>query len=331
MVEVETEAADGPATRGRELRPEAVAARPSRARASAVGGLYVAVSAVAFGSMPIFARAAYAAGVDPETLLLLRFAIAALVMWGICALRRARVPRGRSLLLLLGMGAVGYAGQAFSYFKALTLASAGLTALLLYLYPALVAVLSRVVLRHRLSRLQVAAVGMSLLGSVLTVGRPGEGRPLGVALGMLAALIYAVYILVGSRLPADVTPTASTAVVTSAAAAVYGAVALVHGVRLPRTPAGWGAVGALAIVCTVVAITFFLAGLDRLGPVRASTYSTLEPVSTLAFAALLLGEEITVPRLLGGGLILAAVLLLARAEAPPAPSPDPGAVPRAAA
>jgi len=312
-------------------RPPLGLARRPQARSAAVGVLYVIVSALAFGSVPVFARAAYAAGVDTETLLLLRFAIASGLMWALVALRRARPPRGRTLAVLVGMGAVGYAGQAFAYFKALAFASAGLTALLLYLYPALVAILSRVFFRHRLSRVQLAAVAMALLGSVLTAGHPGEGRPLGVALGLLAALIYAVYILVGSRLPGDVTATASTAVVTSAAAAVYGAWALVHGVRLPATAAGWAAVWVLAVVCTVVAITFFLAGLDRLGPVRASTYSTLEPVSTLALAALVLGEPITTPRLLGGALILAAVVLLARAEAPAAPAPDPGAVPRAAA
>jgi drug/metabolite transporter (DMT)-like permease len=59
----------------------------------------------------------------------------------------------------------------------------------------------------------------------------------------------------------------------------------------------------------------FLAGLERLGPVRASVYSTLEPAFTLALAAAFLGEEVTPLRLAGGALILGAVVLLARAEA----------------
>jgi len=91
----------------------------------------------------------------------------------------------------------------------------------------------------------------------------------------------------------------------------------------PYTPAGWLAVLAIAVVGTVVAIAFFLAGLARLGPVRASTYSTLEPVFTVALAAILLGEQVTALRALGGALILAAVLILARAGAPrPRPSPE---------
>jgi drug/metabolite transporter (DMT)-like permease len=300
---------------GGECAEPAGDARPAGARGAAVGVLYVAVSAVCFGCMPMLGRLAYASGVDTATLLLLRFSIAAALMWIVFAARGAAVPRGKGLGMLIGMGAIGYAGQAFSYFTALSLASAGLAALLLYLYPAIVAVLSRIVFRHPLSVVQVLAIGMALLGSVLTIGRAGDGTPLGICFGLLAALIYAVYILTGGRLPADVTPTASATVVISSAAVVFAGVALVRGVRLPGTAVGWLAVIAIAVICTVVAISLFLAGLERLGPVRTSVYSTLEPATTLVLAAALLGEGVTPLRAAGGTLILGAVVLLARAEA----------------
>jgi drug/metabolite transporter (DMT)-like permease len=297
--------------------PTAAAAVPDarpRARGVALGIAYVVASAVCFGTLPVFARLAYASGVDTSTLLLLRFSIAAAIMWLLLAARRAAVPRGRGLAMLVAMGAVGYAGQAFSYFTAVSLASAGLAALLLYLYPAIVAILSRVVFGHRLSRLQIVAVGMALVGSALTIGRAVDGSPLGIFFGVLAALIYSVYILTGGKLPAGITATASTTVVTSAAAAVYAGVVLLRGAQLPRTAAGWGAVLAIAVVCTVLAVALFLAGLERLGPVRASVYSTVEPATTLVLAAALLGEPVTWVRAAGGALIIGAVVLLTRGE-----------------
>jgi drug/metabolite transporter (DMT)-like permease len=290
---------------------------PAHPRGKAAGALYIAASAFCFGWMPVFARAAYASGVDTQTLLLLRFSSAAAILWAIVAARRPALPRGRTLAVLAGMGAVGYAGQAFSYFFALTLASAGLVSLLLYVYPALVALLSRVFLGHRLSRLQLGAIGMALAGSVLTIGPATDGKPLGIFFGVLAASIYACYILVGSRIPSNVTPTASATIVISAAAVVYGAVAIVRGVHLPATAMGWAGVAGVALVGTVLAIGFFFAGLERIGPVKASIYSTLEPAFTLALAAALLGEAVTPLRLGGGALILAAVVLLARADAAP--------------
>jgi len=293
---------------------------PSRRRTLA-GIAFVAASALGYGAMPVFARLAYREGVEPRSLLLLRFSMAAAVTWAIFALRRGRLPARRGLLTLVGMGAIGYAGQSFCYFTALTLASAGLVALLLYLYPALVALLSWLVLRHPLGRVQLGALAMALLGSLLTIGRAGDGSALGVAFGLGAALIYSVYILVGAGLPADVTPVASTAVVTSAAAAVYALQAAVGGVQLPVTAAGWLGVGGVVLLGTVMAIACFLAGLERLGAVRTSVYSTLEPVFTLALSAALLDEALTPLRLLGGALILGAVLLLARAGAAGADGP----------
>ncbi len=308
--------ADAPSPGGAGA-PGAAATRRPRTQGTALGVAYVAMSAVCFGALPIFARLAYASGVDTSTLLLLRFSIAAALMWILFAIRGEAMPRGRGLAMLIGMGAIGYAGQAFAYFSAVALASAGLAALLLYLYPALVAILSRVVLRHHLSGAQVLAIGMALLGSLLTLGRAGDGTPLGVLFGVAAALIYSIYILTGGHLPAAITATASTTVVTTAAAMVFSGVVLFRGAQLPGTPLGWFAVLAIAVICTVVAVGFFLAGLERLGPVRASVYSTLEPATTLALAATLLGEQLTWLRVGGGALILGAVVLLARGEASP--------------
>jgi len=286
----------------------------SRGRHTALGAAYIIASALCFGSMPVFARAAYAAGADTQTLLLLRFSIASALLWAVFAAKGTRLPRGRWLAVLAAMGGLGYAGQSFFYFTALTLASAGLVALVLYLYPALVALLARVLFGHALSRLQLAAVAMALAGSVLTVGRAGDATPLGIALAALAASTYAGYILTGSRLPAEVTPTASSTVIITGAAASYAVIAAVRGVRLPGTPAGWGATLAIAVVCTVMAISFFQAGLQRLGAVRASIYSTVEPAFTVALGVALLGERLTPTRIAGGALILGAVILLARAD-----------------
>ncbi|MGE5599167.1 MAG: EamA family transporter, partial [Bacteroidota bacterium] len=113
-----------------------------------IGLLLVGLSAGAFGTLAIFARYAYADGMDTFTMLFLRFSLAALLMLAVLAARRERFPRGATLMRLVGMGAIGYVGQAFCHFTALRHASAGLVALLLYLYPVFVAVLAALILRE---------------------------------------------------------------------------------------------------------------------------------------------------------------------------------------
>src|SRR5436309_2893169 len=98
----------------------------------------------------------------------------------------------------------------------------------------------------------------------------------------------------------------------AAAGAVFLVATLVRGPTWPRTPAGWLAVLGIAIVSTVAAIVLFFAGLERVGPTRAAVLSTVEPVCTVLLAAALLGESVAPSELVGGALILTAVVLLAR-------------------
>src|SRR5438093_4518543 len=276
------------------------------------GVAYIVGSAVCFGAMAIMARFAYATGVDTTTLLALRFGIAAAILFAIALARGDAWPRGKTLATLVALGALGYGGQAFTFFTALTLAPAGLVAWLLYLYPALVAVLSGLLLHERLSAAKLGALSVALVGTVLTIGPISSVSPLGVALGIAAAAIYAVYIVAGSRLSARVAPRTMATVVIASAAAVFLIAALVQSPTWPRTPSGWLAVLGIAIVSTVAAIILFFAGLERVGPTRAAVLSTVEPVCTVLLAAALLGETVAPSQLVGGALILSAVVLLAR-------------------
>ena len=118
------------------------------------GVLLIALSSASFGAMPIFARLAYASGTDPISVLFLRFSLAALFMIIFLKARGIPLPRGRHLITLSLMGGLGYVGQSFCYFTALTMVSAGLVALLLYLYPAFVMVLTAVFFKARFTGLK---------------------------------------------------------------------------------------------------------------------------------------------------------------------------------
>ncbi len=277
----------------------------------------ILLSALSFGAMPIFGRLAYRSGVDPVTLLLLRFTMATAIMLPVMFARRLPWPRGRTLVGLIVMGAVGYVGQSICFFTALKHASAGLVSLLLYLYPALVAILAVLVLKERLTRRKTLALGLALAGAVLTIGLSGGGTATGIALGVGAAVIYALYIIYGTHLLKSVPPIPAAAVIMAATAVVYLAVVAVRGPCWPSTPAGWGWITAIAAISTVVATVAFLAGLERIGPTSASTLSTIEPVISVGLAALVLGERLAPLGMVGGVMILGAVLLLARGELPP--------------
>jgi len=272
------------------------------------GVLFIILSAACYGAMPLFAKLAYASGVAPITLLFLRFAFAAPVMLALVAVRRVRLPRGRELLALVGLGGVVYVAQALCYFTALTKAPASLVALILYLYPVLVATL---VFGERFALVRAGALVLALGGSALMIGFARAGSAAGVILAVAAAAIYAIYILMGTSVMKRVPPLAAATVVICSTAVVYGGITAATGPAWPGTLTGWLSIAALSLVSTVGAIALFFAGLERVGPTSASILSTFEPAVAVALAVLFLGEALTPVRMAGGALVLAAVVITA--------------------
>ena len=277
------------------------------------GILLIAISAASFGTLAIFGRFLFADGVDTFTMLFLRFGLAALLMMLILFVRKEKFPRGKILLQLIGMGALGYVGQSFSYLTAIQYASAGLVALLLYLYPMFVFILSVIVLREKTTLIKVAALGLALTGTALTVD-PAGGQFQGILLAVCAALIYSIYIIVGTNVMKHVSAVQSSAVIFASAGTTYGILMAVNGVHLPSTSIGWTNIIGIVLVATVIPVVTFLAGLERIGPTNASMLSTLEPVVTVLLAAWIFEERLKPVVMLGGGLILVAVILLTRGE-----------------
>jgi drug/metabolite transporter (DMT)-like permease len=298
-----------------EMKTQPSAPGHSAGRRRALGALLVAVSAAAFGAMPIFARQAYAAGVDQYGILLPRFVLAAALLGLIALLRGSKLPPPRHIAVLAAMGGIGYVSQSMLYYTALHHASAGLVALLLYAYPFIVAVLAAIFLHERLGIRQIVALPIAAVGLVLTIGG-GSGSPLGIVLGLLAALIYSLYIVGGTRVASQVDPLVASSIVCAAGAvsmALVSAWRALNGlpVAVPHDAAGAIPVVMIALVSTVLAITAFMVGLKWLGAALTSVLSTLEPVVSVVLGALVLGESVSVLQALGGAIVIGAAIWLA--------------------
>lgn len=270
------------------------------------------LSATAFGAMAILAQIAYSAGTEPFTLLFLRFSIAAGIMVLVALVRQTPLPRGRLLGILILMGGIFYAGQSLSYFVALTFASAGLVVLLLSLYPLFVTILAVFIFHERMTLPKWLALGLALGGTALTIGPVSGGQPVGVVLSILSALIYAVYIVIGSKVGGAIPPMVSATVIMAAASVTFGSIVTVRGVQLPVTAAGWTAIIAIAVVSTVMALVTFLAGLEIVGPTNAAMLSMFEPVTVIALSTLILKEQLQPLRVLGGLMIIIAVVIITK-------------------
>ena len=306
----------------------ATVATPHARRERLIGLALVVISACGYGSGGLFAKPVYAAGVDWLTLMTWRFLLAAVLSWAWLAAwpanRRAlkRLSR-RRVLVLVGLGAF-FCGNTATFYAALETVDVSLAALIVYLYPAIVAVLSIRWGRRLEGRRPWIALAIATVGVALAVGGiDAEVMPplLGLGLVILSPIWYAFYIVLSARLagerpreakeprtvvPHDVEtvpeseetdPAPAAAVMMTATYLVYLAVAVVAGRQVldPRSIPADALVGILGIgiVSTAIAVQTFYAGARRLGAAQASLVSTVEPVYTIALATLLLGEVLT--------------------------------------
>jgi drug/metabolite transporter (DMT)-like permease len=273
-----------------------------------LGLALVATSTVAYGTLPIFTKIAYAQGLHFSLLLALRFVIASAFFEVM-----ARKDKPQPLRVRLGLWAVGavFLSDTFFYFKALETLSAAQTALIFYVYPVFVTLLSAVLGIEALTVRGLAAAVLAFTGAGLTVGpREALQEARGILYALLGALCYAVFIVLASRFRVPAQTAARH--IAELGAVVWALSALLHGEAHPPTAMAWWAILGIAFFCTVVAHAAFLGGLARVGPGRAAVVSSLEVVVTVALAVLVLGEKVGVGPFFGGILILLAVWIQAR-------------------
>ncbi|MBT3336759.1 MAG: DMT family transporter [Anaerolineae bacterium] len=277
------------------------------------GALLIIISSIAFGTMAVLAPLAYKAGATPITLLFLRFLIAGIIMVGWMLVARIPFPRGKTLLGLILIGGIWYVAQTLAYFTALSMTAAGLVGLLLYLYPAVVALIGAIAFKEHLTKPKLAALGLALLGTAFTLKPNGDGFSLGVLLALTAAVLYAGYIVVGKILMEDVDPRSATAIIMLSTGVSFGGIVALRGFQPPSEISGWVAIAA-TVLCSIIALGTFFTGLEKVGSTNAAILSTIEPFVTVGLAAWWLGERLDQIQLLGGVLILLAVVFLTQQE-----------------
>ncbi len=297
--------------------------RPS---SHALGALLIVIAASSFGVLGPIAQYANRSGVSSLTLVTWRAGVGAIV---VLLFMGAQAAGGRRLWrpwreiprrdrLFLSLAAPTNAALNLGMFIAFLRIGIALALLIFYIYPAFVALASMAWFGERLDRLRWAALGMSLTGVVLVVagaGDLGSLDALGIGLALMGALAQMFYALAAHHGFRQVPGTQAAAFTMGGAAVLYLLVATVTG-RLPDVGQPLASVAALlpvlvaGVIGAGLATVCFIAGIRLLGAPRATILSTLEPVVGVALAALLFGALPKPLQFAGGGLIIAAGIVL---------------------
>ena len=212
---------------------------------------------------------------------------------------------------VLGLGVLLGVHWCF-FFAAIKETSVASAVLVTYTGPVFIALIAPLLIREQLERVTIGALAVASLGIVLVTtwgGGGGAVRPYGVALAVLAALTFAVLIVLLKKYAAAVDPVTVVLYEDGVAAVLLAPAAFLSDYELGASELGYLLV--LGALLSGVAGIVYVSALRWVAATTAGVLTYVEPVAAALLAALLLGEGLTPGVVLGGSAIVAAGVAVA--------------------
>lgn len=295
---------------------------------SAVKGVSIALIATTlWATTPIFMGYLLPNfNITPLTLACWRDVLVAMALIVVLATFRRSLLRinRRDVPFFILYGLVGIALSNGLFVYSVSFNGAAVATVLAYTAPAWVALLSRPLFGEVITSRKVIAVVLSLTGCVLVAGAYDPTvlylNPLGLMCGMVSGMAFAGYSVCGKMAVGRGYSPWTTTTYSFACGAVFLALTRrpADFVSMGYAPLGWAALIVLALVPTLLGYLLYTVSLGYLPVTLVSIIATLEPVFTAIMAFVLLGERLTPPQMMGGAIIVGAVLWLQRRTRRPA-------------
>ena len=244
-----------------------------------------------------------------------RTAIAVVVLFGVCLLKKRLPWHGVSkteTAQLLGIGCL-LGVHWWSFFYAIQLGGVAIGTLGFSCFPAAIAIIEAVVFKDRISKLELALIGLITLGLILVTPSFdfANQATIGLLWGIFSGVIYAV-IAACNRVGAAKRQASSL----QACWWQFFAISVVTVFAAPQLSGlsgmGWVWMLGLGVLCTGLAYWLFIDSLSAINARTAAMIFALEPVYAIAIAWAFLHDVPSLRMLLGGSLIIAAVVAAAR-------------------
>jgi drug/metabolite transporter (DMT)-like permease len=284
---------------------------------SAKGYLCVIIAAMMWGSSGTAGKALFDAGMSPFDLAQIRVTLASAIIFLVFLIfsRELLSLRARDIPFFLLLGGGAMAVVTGSYLYAISKIQVAAAILLEYLAPIFVAIFSMLFWKERPTFLKITALFLAFGGCFLVVGGYNlkllQMNLLGILGGLTAAITFAGYSLLGERAMHRYKPwTVIFYALAFASLTWHVAYSPFTYVRAGYSLAQWGWIFYISVVGTVLPFWLFFAGINHIRSTRASITATLEPIFAGFLAFILLGERLLPLQVVGGAMVILAIVLL---------------------
>lgn len=280
------------------------------------GVLYIVLSAVCFGIIPILAKLAYKGGASTFTVLSLRFTFASLMLLYYILYNKISLKvNKKQFLILMMLGAGGFAGTSLTLFLSYNYISSGLATNILFTHPAIVTILSVFIYKEKIYFKKIMALVLSILGVFVLVGfKSTSFNMTGFLFASISSLIYSFYVLGASIKEIKNLDSYVTSFYISISCGVVMTLSglATNNLSFEMNFYSLICIILLAFISTVIALKTFMSGIKIIGPSKSAILSTIEPIISLILGCIILKETVNIQIIIGSVMIVSSILLLVR-------------------
>ena len=273
---------------------------------------------MSFAANTSLAAVAYTGGATPLAVLLARTSTAFIVLYLLLMARgvpRVLPPKQRRMAIVIGCF---FSCYSFGVLLAIQYLPVGLVVATFYTFPILIGLVEWWSGRQVFSARSAFALTTAFVGILFALNVFGADlHRLGIALCLLGAVSVTIVMTLSARLRGTGDSRPITLHMLGMALVIFTAVVLVRGgAHLPHTPYAWFAFIAGPLFYTFGIITLFMV-FAKIGPIKASLFMNIEPVTSVVLGYLLLDQRLAPLQLFGIALVVSAVLLVESAKPKP--------------
>lgn len=281
------------------------------------GYLYVIVAAMLWAVSGSAGKYLFHHGLTPYQVVQTRVTLAAglLFLWLIVSDRRKLRIAWSDVIYFMILGITGLAMVQFTYFYTISKIKVAAAILLEYLAPVLIALYSVTVAREKLTWPTALAVTGATLGCYLVVGGYNlnlfQMNKAGLLSGLASAVSFAWYSVHGEHGMRRYSPW-TVVFYAFLFAALFWNIAHppLEAFGHAYTPVEWAWILYIAVLGTLVPFGLYFHGINLIRSTRASITATLEPITAGFVSYFFLGETLERLQIIGGFLVIGAVILL---------------------
>lgn len=282
----------------------------------AKGILLIVFAATSFGFIPLFAKIAFANGLNPYTFSLFRSLFASIGLFILLKIGKIDYTlKKEQFVTLFKASLIGYSLAMLTLSLSYNYMSTGLATTIHFFYPVVVMACLIFFYNEKIDKRKIFSLILSLAGMYFLVGFDSLGSTsiTGVLLSLFSGFFYAYYILIvahGNII--EINSFVLIFYISLFNSYVLFAISIFMGkLEISYTFKGIVSTILVALIANLIGMVSFKAGIKSIGPSTAAILSTFEPITSLILGILIFREILSWYHIVGSILIITSATIVA--------------------